>query len=151
MKSLVATPSVLTMMSYKTRLDAEAWRRDSCTATGPDGCGSTPADESSGKQQVDFDQRTKVSVTQQQNKQVIVIEPTAPDTVYVPYYDPAVVYGGWPYPAYPPYYFPPPVDMFLARSLLPGLHSAPAMQSGAGRRAEITGAAASTGAATTST
>src|SRR5262249_58592704 len=30
---------------------------------------------------------------------------TEPNTVYVPYYDPAVVYGDWPYPAYPPYYF----------------------------------------------
>jgi hypothetical protein len=25
--------------------------------------------------------------------------------MYVPYYDPSVVYGGWPYPEYPPYYF----------------------------------------------
>ena len=50
----------------------------------------------------------KVSVKQEQNKQVIVIEPTVPDTLYVPYYDPAIVYGGWPYPAYPPYYFPTP-------------------------------------------
>ena len=31
-----------------------------------------------------------------------------PDQVYVPYYDPAVVYGAWPYPDYPPYYFEPP-------------------------------------------
>ncbi len=29
--------------------------------------------------------------------------------IYVPYYDPAVVYGAWPYPAYPPYVFPAPV------------------------------------------
>jgi hypothetical protein len=42
------------------------------------------------------------------NKDVIIIEPAQPDTVYVPYYDPAVAYGGWPYPAYPPYYFPAP-------------------------------------------
>ena len=28
--------------------------------------------------------------------------------VYVPYYDPGVVYGSWPYPAYPPYYQPTP-------------------------------------------
>jgi hypothetical protein len=27
--------------------------------------------------------------------------------VYVPTYDPSVVYGTWPYPAYPPYYYPP--------------------------------------------
>ncbi|HLY88156.1 MAG TPA: DUF3300 domain-containing protein, partial [Acetobacteraceae bacterium] len=37
--------------------------------------------------------------------QVIAIEPTDPDTLYVPYYDPAVVYGEWPYSDYPPYYF----------------------------------------------
>lgn len=39
----------------------------------------------------------------------IVIQPANPALVYVPVYNPAVVYGGWPYPAYPPVYFPPPV------------------------------------------
>jgi hypothetical protein len=39
--------------------------------------------------------------------QAIVIEPATPQTVYVPYYNPNVVYGGWAYPAYPPVYFPP--------------------------------------------
>jgi Protein of unknown function (DUF3300) len=38
----------------------------------------------------------------------IVIQPTDPNVVYVPYYDPTVAYGGWPYPNYPPYYFEPP-------------------------------------------
>jgi len=28
--------------------------------------------------------------------------------VYVPTYNPTVVYGAWPYPAYPPYYYYPP-------------------------------------------
>ncbi len=37
--------------------------------------------------------------------QVIVIESPNPEVVYVPVYDPFVVYGPWPYPAYPPYYF----------------------------------------------
>lgn len=41
-------------------------------------------------------------------KQVIVIQPSTPQTVYVPVYNPTVVYGGWPYPTYPPYYYPPP-------------------------------------------
>ena len=36
----------------------------------------------------------------------IIIEPTNPNVVYVPVYDPYVVYGPWPYPAYPPYIFP---------------------------------------------
>ncbi|MGI9520799.1 MAG: DUF3300 domain-containing protein, partial [Hyphomicrobiaceae bacterium] len=34
---------------------------------------------------------------------VIVIEPRDPEVVYVPAYDPKVVYGTWPYPSYPPY------------------------------------------------
>jgi hypothetical protein len=47
----------------------------------------------------------KVSVKTQENKQAIVIESAEPNTIYVPYYDPATVYGAWPYEAYPPYYF----------------------------------------------
>ena len=63
----------------------------------------------------------KVSVRQEQNKQIIVIEPTVPDTIYVPYYDPAVVYGDWPYPAYPPYYFPPPLGYVPGAVLATGI------------------------------
>ena len=37
----------------------------------------------------------------------IVIQPTNPDTVYVPTYDPNVAYGPWPYADNPPYYYPP--------------------------------------------
>ena len=47
----------------------------------------------------------KVSVQTQENRQAIVIEPADPNTMYVPYYDPAAVYGAWPYAEYPPYYF----------------------------------------------
>jgi len=35
--------------------------------------------------------------------QTIVIQPANPEVVYVPSYNPTVVYGTWPYPAYPPY------------------------------------------------
>jgi Protein of unknown function (DUF3300) len=37
----------------------------------------------------------------------VVIQPADPQTVYVPSYQPAEVYGAWPYPSYPPVYFPP--------------------------------------------
>jgi hypothetical protein len=37
---------------------------------------------------------------------VIIIEPPGQNVVYVPVYDPNVVYGAWPYPDYPPDYFP---------------------------------------------
>jgi Protein of unknown function (DUF3300) len=38
----------------------------------------------------------------------IVIEPVDPDIIYVPIYDPYVVYGVWAYPAYRPFYWYPP-------------------------------------------
>jgi Protein of unknown function (DUF3300) len=38
---------------------------------------------------------------------IISIEPTNPDYLYVPVYDPRVCYGDWPYPAYEPFYWQP--------------------------------------------
>jgi hypothetical protein len=50
----------------------------------------------------------KVNTQTVASKTVIVIQPANPQTVYVPVYNPTVVYGTWPYPAYPPYpYYPP--------------------------------------------
>src|SRR5437762_6591689 len=52
-------------------------------------------------------QQTVQTKTVESGKQVIVVEPTNPEVVYVPSYDPAVVYGPAP-PAYPyyPYTYP---------------------------------------------
>jgi hypothetical protein len=50
---------------------------------------------------------------------VIKIEPASPQVVAVPAYDPMVVYGGWPYPAYPPY-FPYPPGYFAAGAFMFG-------------------------------
>ncbi|HAP3737094.1 DUF3300 domain-containing protein [Escherichia sp. HH41S] len=49
---------------------------------------------------------------------VISIEPANPDVVYIPNYNPSVVYGNWANTAYPPVYLPPPagepfVDSFV--------------------------------------
>ncbi len=44
----------------------------------------------------------------EQQTQTIVIQPANPQVVYVPTYNPTVVYGTWPYPAYPPYPVYPP-------------------------------------------
>jgi hypothetical protein len=49
-------------------------------------------------------QRVETKVVE--NKSVIVIEPAKPEVVYVPSYDPLVVYGAPAYP-YPPIYYPP--------------------------------------------
>jgi hypothetical protein len=47
----------------------------------------------------------------EEKTKVIVIEPANPQVVYVPVYNPTVVYGVWAYPAYPP---PPPPGYMAA-------------------------------------
>jgi len=42
-----------------------------------------------------------------QQGEALAIEPVSPQVVYVPYYDPRVVYGSWWWPAYPPVYWAP--------------------------------------------
>ena len=40
----------------------------------------------------------------------IVIQPSQPDVIYVPVYDPLLIYGPWWAPAYPPWFwYPPPI------------------------------------------
>jgi len=48
-----------------------------------------------------------VTKAQEGGQSVIKIEPADPQVVYVPTYNTAAVYGPWPYPAYPPYYYYP--------------------------------------------
>jgi len=55
------------------------------------------------------------TVTTDQN--LITIEPTNPDVVYVPYYVPAI-YGPWPWAGYPPYDFGLPPDVFLGGAFI---------------------------------
>jgi hypothetical protein len=53
-------------------------------------------------------EQQKVIVEQAAPQQTVVkIEPANPQVIYVPAYNPTVVYGAWGYPAYPPYYWPP--------------------------------------------
>jgi len=51
------------------------------------------------QQKVEVQPAPAGSSTQQQT---IIIQPAKPQVVYVPTYNPTVVYGSWPYPAYPP-------------------------------------------------
>jgi len=53
-------------------------------------------------------EQQKISTQTEGSQSVIIIEPAQPQQVYVPVYQPTVVYGAWPYPAYPPYYWAPP-------------------------------------------
>ena len=104
-QSLVATPSVLDMMSDK--LDWTQKLGDAVLAQQTDVMDAVQRlrAKADANNKLQTTKQQKVSKRSEGSKQVIVIEPTDPQTMYVPYYDPAVVYGAWPYPAYPPYYW----------------------------------------------
>jgi len=104
-KALTATPSVLEMMSDK--LDWTKSLGDAMLAQQADLMDAIQRlrQKAQANNKLSSNKQQKVTVTQQENKQVIVIEPTDPGTMYVPYYEPATVYGAWPYADYPPYYF----------------------------------------------
>jgi hypothetical protein len=53
--------------------------------------------------------------------QVIVIAPAQPNVIYVPAYNPTIVYGAWPYPSYPPVYLPPPPGYVVGTALAAGI------------------------------
>jgi hypothetical protein len=103
-KSLVNFPSVLAMMNDKLDWtqnlgDAFLGQKDQVMATVQDLRAKARA-------------RGTLKTTPQQvvvvEEESIVIEPADPQVVYVPVYNPTVVYGPWWYPAYPPYYYHPP-------------------------------------------
>src|SRR5216684_3438854 len=51
---------------------------------------------------------------------VIVIAPAEPDRIFVPVYNPVVVYGEWPDREFLPVFIPPPRD-FVAETIEPGI------------------------------
>jgi Protein of unknown function (DUF3300)/Chaperone of endosialidase len=107
-KSLIPTPDVLEMMSAK--LDWTQKLGDAVVAQQADVMDAIQRlrARAQANNKLSSTKEQTVTVKQVENKQVITIEPTDPNTVYVPYYDPNVVYGTWPYSDYPPYYYPPP-------------------------------------------
>lgn len=66
-------------------------------------------------------QKVVVEEATQTQQSVIVIEPAEPQVVYVPTYNPTVVYGTWWYPHYPPYYLPPPPGYVFGTALVSGI------------------------------
>jgi Protein of unknown function (DUF3300) len=104
-KGLVATPSVLSMMS--TKLDWTQQLGDAVLAQQPDVMDAIQRLRARAQtnNKLQSTKQQKVTVTQEGARQVIAIASADPSTVYVPYYDPGVVFGSWPYPAYPPYYW----------------------------------------------
>jgi Protein of unknown function (DUF3300) len=103
-RSLVNFPQVLTMMSEKldwTQRLGDAFLADQKTVL--DTIQSLRA-----KAQASGNLTTTKEQTVIVEEKIIKIESANPQVVYVPTYNPTVVYGAWPYPAYPPYsYYPP--------------------------------------------
>lgn len=50
-----------------------------------------------------------------------MIEQTNPQVVYVPMYNPTVIWGRWWWPGYPPYYLPPPPGYRFGAALATGI------------------------------
>ena len=109
------------------RLDAEARRRRTRPADRRHGRDPAAAAARAGQRQAQIDQEQTVTVKTEDQKQYVVIEPASPNELYVPYYEPAVVYGDWPYPDYAPYYFPPPAGYFPGGVLAAGIAFAAAV------------------------
>ena len=61
--------------------------------------------------------KQKVETQVIEKKELIIVQPTNPEVIYVPQYSPTVVYGApYPYYPYPPIYYPPypPGGMFIS-------------------------------------
>jgi hypothetical protein len=104
-KALTSTADVISMMSDK--IDWTKNLGDAVLAQQPDVMDAIQRlrTKAYDNKKLVTTKQQKVSVQTQENKQVVVIEQAEPDTIYVPYYDPATAYGSWPYTEYPPYYF----------------------------------------------
>ncbi len=112
-KALVPFPQVLAMMSDK--LDWTQRLGDAFLAQQADVMDTVQALRRKAKAQGNLAATSQQKVIVQD--QVVVIEPADPQVVYVPYYNPAVVYGTWWYPAYPPFYYYPPGAVIAAGAI----------------------------------
>ena len=120
-KSLVAFPQVLAMMSEKPddvqRL-GDAFLAQPSQVMDRVQFLRKKAQEAGN---LETNEQQTVSTQDDGDQSVIVIEPAQPQTVYVPVYQPTVVYGAWWYPAYPPYYWAPPPYYYPGGAFVAGV------------------------------
>ncbi len=115
-KSLVAFPSILEMMNEK--LDWTQKLGDAFLGQQKDVMASIQRLRQQAQNSGNLESNQQQIVRTE--AQSIIIEPAQPQTIYVPSYNPTVVYGAWPYPAYPPYYYPPPAYYYPGGALATG-------------------------------
>ena len=107
-KALATVPQVLTMMNEKldwtTKLgDAFLAQQEEMLKTV-----QTLRKKAEDAGNLKTSKEMTVKKETENNVQIIKIEQPDPQTVYVPTYNPATVYGSWWYPYPPPYYYYPP-------------------------------------------
>jgi len=102
-KSLVAFPQILAMMDEK--LDWTERLGDAFLTQEPQVMETVQSLRQRAYAAGNLKSNDQYRVAQQ--GQTIIVEPPSPEIVYVPYYDPLVVYGTWWWPAYPPVYWAP--------------------------------------------
>ncbi len=100
-KSLVNFPQTLAMMSEK--LEWTQSLGDAFLAQQKDVMDSVQRLRKKAHEAGNLKTTKEQVVIVEKETQTIVIEPADPKVVYVPAYNPTVVYGVWVYPAYPPY------------------------------------------------
>jgi hypothetical protein len=106
-KSLVAFPQVLDPMSEKldwTQKLGDAFLADQKSVLDAVQRLRQRAEQAGN---LKSNEQQKVVVQQEAQQTIIQVVPADPQVIYVPAYNPTVVYGAWGYPAYPPYYWPP--------------------------------------------
>ena len=105
-KSLVNFPQVLDLMNEK--LDWTQKLGDAFLAQQKDVMDTVQRLREKAEAQGNLKSSEQQKVIVEKETQTIIIEPANPQVVYVPTYNPTVVYGTWWYPSYPPYYYYPP-------------------------------------------
>ena len=105
-KSLVNFPQVLKMMNEK--LDWTQKLGDAFLAQQKDVMDTVQKLRAKAEAQGNLKSNEEQKVVVEKETQTIIIESASPQVVYVPTYNPTVVYGAWWYPSYPPYYYYPP-------------------------------------------
>jgi hypothetical protein len=122
-KSLVAFPQALATLAEKPEWVQRVG--DAFLAQSNDVMDSVQrlraAAEKSGNLKSNEQQKVIVEQAPQTQQTVIKIEPANPQVVYVPAYNPTVVYGTWWYPSYPPVYLPPPPGYAFGTALVSGI------------------------------
>jgi len=105
-KSLVNFPQVLEMMNEK--LDWTQKLGDAFLAQQKDVMDTVQKLRAKAEAQGNLKSSEEQKVVVEKETKTIIIESANPQVVYVPTYNPTVVYGTWWYPSYPPYYYYPP-------------------------------------------